>query len=137
VPVVIGSADPDLGAQLATIVDAGRGALSCEVAVHRAQTTDQLLARAGSFRDAIFLLDWALAGDDTPALIADALAAEPGRRVIVIPPWDRESCQRLAWAAGACCAIPRAQLTPRWLASVLTLVAEPVEWRPDFRTEAR
>jgi hypothetical protein len=73
-------------------------------------------------QDDIILLDWQLAGPQTPALVRDMLVRDPLLRVVTLLPEHQRQYRQLVWDAGACNGIPKEHIDQEWLSTVLCLM---------------
>ena len=68
------------------------------------------------------LLDWQLAGAETPDLLRAVLQINPGLRVMTFLPLELKEYRRCVWDAGGCTSVPTERLDEEWLASALCLI---------------
>ena len=93
-----------------------------EVQIAEARTCSQLLARIDAYQDDIILLDWQLAGAQTPALVREILQRNPLLRVVALLPEHQRQYRQLVWDAGACNGIPKEHMDQEWLSTVLCIM---------------
>ncbi len=95
------------------------------------KTPEELCCRVKQEQDDLLLLDWSLAGPETPALVRQILETNLKIRVIAILPLQLRQYRQYLWEAGACTSIPLEHLDQEWLSSVLCMV------RRSMQREAR
>lgn len=93
-----------------------------EVQIAEARTCADLLARVDVHQDDIVLLDWQVAGAETPALVRDILERDPLLRVVALLPEHQRQYRQLVWNAGACNGIPKEHMDQEWLSTVLCIM---------------
>jgi DNA-binding NarL/FixJ family response regulator len=93
-----------------------------EVQIAEARTCAELLARVDADQDDIILLDWQVAGAQTPALVRDILNRNPLLRVVALLPEHQRQYRQLVWDAGACNGIPKEHMDQEWLSTVLCIM---------------
>ncbi|MBE7552628.1 MAG: response regulator transcription factor [Anaerolineales bacterium] len=93
-----------------------------EVQIAEARTCADLLARVDAHQDDIILLDWQVAGAQTPDLVRDILNRNPLLRVVALLPEHQRQYRQLVWDAGACNGIPKEHMDQEWLSTVLCIM---------------
>lgn len=93
-----------------------------EVQVAEARTCAEVLTRVDAYQDDIILLDWQVAGPQTPALVRDILSRNPLLRVVALLPEHQRQYRQLVWDAGACNGIPKEHIDQEWLSTVLCIM---------------
>ncbi|MCL4299863.1 MAG: hypothetical protein KJ077_29275 [Anaerolineae bacterium] len=93
-----------------------------EVQIAEARTCAALLARVDAHQDDIILLDWQVAGAQTPDLVRDILNRNPLLRVVALLPEHQRQYRQLVWDAGACNGIPKEHMDQEWLSTVLCIM---------------
>jgi DNA-binding NarL/FixJ family response regulator len=93
-----------------------------EVQIAKARTYSELLARVDAHQDDIILLDWQVAGAQTPALVREILQRNPLLRVVALLPEHQRQYRQLVWDAGACNGIPKEHMDQEWLSTVLCIM---------------
>jgi CheY-like chemotaxis protein len=81
-----------------------------------------LLERAVGNCDDVVLLDWSLAGAQSPDLVRELLALNGHLRIIALLPLHLRQYRQIIWEAGACSSIPLERLDQEWLSSALCLM---------------
>jgi DNA-binding NarL/FixJ family response regulator len=89
-----------------------RAELTREVAAHEADA---------------MLLDWLLAGPETPAYARELIALDPRLRTIIVMPLHLRQYRACVWDAGACVGVPKEHLDQEWLLSMLCLMNRAME----------
>ena len=92
------------------------------VHVAEARSRADVLARVEAFQDDVILLDWLIAGADTPALVRDIIGRNPLLRVVALLPEHQRQYRQLVWDAGACNGIPKEHVDQEWLSTVLCIM---------------
>jgi DNA-binding NarL/FixJ family response regulator len=105
-----------------TILDSALCLTPLEVRVAEARNRAELMGRVEAGRDDIILLDWAIAGSETPALVREILRRNPLLRVVALLPEYQRQYRQLVWDAGACNGIPKEHMDQEWLSTVLCLM---------------
>lgn len=93
-----------------------------DVSVAEAQSREDLLARLEAVQDDIIILDWPIAGAETPDLVREILARNPLLRVVALLPDHLRQYRQQVWEAGACNGIPKEHVDQEWLATVLCIM---------------
>lgn len=93
-----------------------------EVGVAEARTRAEVLARVEALYDDVILLDWLIAGADTPALVRDIIRRNPLLRVVALLPEHQRQYRQLVWDAGACNGTPKEHIDQEWLSTVLCIM---------------
>jgi DNA-binding NarL/FixJ family response regulator len=107
-----------------------------EVWVAEACTREELLARVDAHQDDIILLDWQVAGADTPALVREILQRDPLLRVVALLPEHQRQYRQLVWDAGACNGIPKEHMDQEWLSTVLCIMHRAMQREARFLQNA-
>jgi DNA-binding NarL/FixJ family response regulator len=81
------------------------------------------------------LLDWLLAGADTPQYLRALRALNPALRTIVVMPLAVRQYRTCLWDAGACVGLPKEHLDQEWLLSMLCLMSRAMEREQRARAE--
>jgi DNA-binding NarL/FixJ family response regulator len=93
-----------------------------EVQIAEARTCAELLARVDAHQDDIILLDWQVAGPQTPTLVREILQRNSLLRVVALLPEHQRQYRQLVWDAGACNGIPKEHMDQEWLSTVLCIM---------------
>jgi DNA-binding NarL/FixJ family response regulator len=96
--------------------------LPLDIAVCHVRTRADLTARAVAHEGDVLILDWLLAGAETPDYLRQLLAFHPRLRTIVVMPLDLRQYRACLWQAGACVGLPKEHLDHEWLLSMLCLM---------------
>lgn len=96
-----------------------------------AELTERVAARAGD----VLLLDWQLAGADTPHYLGELVKLNPHLRSIVVAPLHLRQYRQCLWEAGACVGLPKEYLDQEWLLSMLCLINRAMEREDRLRQE--
>ncbi len=97
--------------------------ITAEHCASRAALTPRIAAR----QDDVLLLDWLLAGAETPAYLRELVALNPRLRTIIIMPLHLRQYRACLWEAGACVGLPKEHLDQEWLLSLLCLINRAME----------
>lgn len=93
-----------------------------EVQIAEARSCAEVLARVDAEQDDIILLDWQIAGPQTPTFVRDILNRNPLLRVVALLPEHQRQYRQLVWDAGACNGIPKEHIDQEWLSTVLCIM---------------
>ncbi len=86
-----------------------------------------LVERVRQLQDDLLLLDWDLAGAETPDLVRQMLQGNSRIRIIALLPQQLRQYRQCLWEAGACTSIPKEHLDQEWLSSVLCMARRSVQ----------
>ena len=92
------------------------------VTVAEVRTMQELRGRVEGFQDDIILLDWQLAGSETPGLVRELLQYNPVLRIVALLPEHQRQYRQRVWDAGACNGIPKDHIDQEWLSTVLCIM---------------
>jgi len=110
--------------------------LTCfDVRMATVTTHDELLARVDAAEDDAVLVDWPMAGAETPALVRTILAHNPQMRVVALLPMGYRQYRQQLWDAGACNSIPKEYMDQEWLSSILCVMHRAMEREARLRAE--
>jgi DNA-binding NarL/FixJ family response regulator len=101
--------------------------LPLDITVGHARTRAELTRRALGHEDDVLILDWLLAGSETPQYLRELLASHPRLRTLVVMPLDLRQYRTCLWNAGACVGLPKEHLDHEWLLSMLCLMSRAME----------
>ena len=93
-----------------------------EVSVAEVRSQVDLMGRVTAGQDDVILLDWLVAGSDTPNLVRTLLEHNPLLRIVVLLPEHQNQYRTLVWEAGACNGIPKEHMDQEWLSTVLCIM---------------
>jgi len=97
--------------------------LTCfSVSVAEARDSETLFQRIDEYKDDVILLDWLMAGAETPELVGQILEANRKMRVVALLPLNYRQYRQLVWDAGACNSIPKEYMDQEWLSSILCVM---------------
>ncbi len=85
-------------------------------------TVADLWRRVDAAEDDVILLDWHLAGAETPELVRSLLARSPRLRIVALLPQGYRQYRHSVWEAGACSSIPTENMDQEWLSSILCVM---------------
>lgn len=105
------------------------------VHVAEARSRAEVLARVEGLHDDVILLDWPIAGADTPALVHDIINRNPLLRVVALLPEHQRQYRQLVWDAGACNGIPKEHIDQEWLSTVLCIMYRAMQREARFFEE--
>lgn len=114
--------DPDAHALLHSLVESSLELTCIGVSVAKVSDRATLLQRVEDRLDDVILLDWPMAGADTPELVSSILARNPKVRVVALLPLSYRQYRQLVWNAGACNSIPKEHMDQEWLSSILCVM---------------
>lgn len=87
----------------------------------------RLQQRATACLNDLVLLDWELAGTDTPDRLRELTTNNPRIRVITLLPLHLRQYRQCIWESGACSSIPKEHIDQEWLSTVLCIVHRAME----------
>jgi DNA-binding NarL/FixJ family response regulator len=85
-------------------------------------SVDDLWRRVAAGADDVILLDWHLAGAETPQLVRSLLDRSPRLRIVALLPQGYRQYRHSVWEAGACSSIPTENMDQEWLSSILCVM---------------
>jgi len=106
-----------------------------EVQVAEVRHCAGLMARVDAKQDDIILLDWQIAGADTPALVREILSRNSLLRLVALLPEHYRQYRQLVWDAGACNGIPKEHMDQEWLSTVLCIMYRAMQREAKFLTQ--
>jgi DNA-binding NarL/FixJ family response regulator len=120
--VLLATPDDETLALMQALLEAALQLVPLTIKVHSARTPEDLLQRARLDLDDIVLLDWPLAGAESPDLVRAVFQVNPRLRVIALLPDHPRQYRQCLWEAGACSSIPKERLDQEWISSALCLM---------------
>jgi DNA-binding NarL/FixJ family response regulator len=120
--VLLATPDDETLALMQALLEAALQLVPLTIKVHSARTPEDLLQRARLDLDDIVLLDWPLAGAESPDLVRAVFQVNPRMRVIALLPDHPRQYRQCLWEAGACSSIPKERLDQEWISSALCLM---------------
>ncbi|HRV93720.1 MAG TPA: hypothetical protein P5526_16285 [Anaerolineae bacterium] len=125
--LLIATPDDNSLSLIYSILDAALCLTPFDIATAEARSQAELFERIELHQDDIVLLDWQLAGSETPNLVRDLLSRNPRLRVVVLLPEHYRPYRQLIWEAGACNGIPKEHMDQEWLSTVLCIMYRAME----------
>jgi hypothetical protein len=135
--LVIAAPDPESIALYDGLLEHALRLLPLDITVDHVRTCADLAERARAHEDDVLLLDWLLAGGETPQYLRELLALHPRLRTLVIMPLDLRQYRACLWNAGACVGLPKEHLDHEWLLSMLCLMSRAMEREARLRLSVR
>lgn len=120
--VVIASPDESFMKVMESVLDSALCLTPLDVSVTGVHTRDDLYDRVEADLDDIILLDWQIAGSETPQLVQGILQCNPRLRLVALLPESYRQYRQQVWAAGACNGIPKEYVDQEWLSTVLCIM---------------
>jgi DNA-binding NarL/FixJ family response regulator len=120
--MVFAASDQDSLNLMHSTLDSALCLTPLEVQIAEARTCEKLLARVDAYQDDIILLDWQVAGSETPTLVREILRRNPLLRLVALLPEHQRQYRQLVWDAGACNGIPKEHMDQEWLSTVLCIM---------------
>lgn len=112
---------------MTSLLDAAMCLVPLDIHAQRARNREEVLARVHACVDDVVMLDWGLAGPETPALVESFLQINRQLRVIVLLPQNMRQYRQQLWQAGACSSIPKEYLDQEWISSALCIMNRAME----------
>jgi hypothetical protein len=131
--LVIAAPDAESIALYRSLLDSAIRLLPLDIGARVVTTREALLQQAAD-ADAV-LLDWLLAGADTPDYLGELRLLNPSLRTIVVMPLALRQYRTCLWDAGACVGLPKEHLDQEWLLSMLCLMNRAMEREQRVRAE--
>jgi DNA-binding NarL/FixJ family response regulator len=125
--LLIATPDTESKNLLHSLVNAAMQMVPLDIEISDANKISELVIRSVDQLDDLLLLDWQLAGAETPNHLRDLLALNPKLRVIALLPLQLRQYRQCLWQVGACSSIPKEYLDQEWLLSVLCLISRAME----------
>lgn len=98
---------------------------------------DDLWRRVAADADDVILLDWHLAGAETPQLVRALLDRSPRMRIVALLPQGYRQYRHSVWEAGACSSIPTEHMDQEWLSSILCVMQRAMQREEKLLQSAR
>jgi DNA-binding NarL/FixJ family response regulator len=108
---------------LRSLLDAALALVPLEVTADSVSDQNALQQRNALHSDDVILLDWQLAGAQSPDLVRALFADNPRARVVALLPDQLRQYRQRIWEAGACSSIPMERLDQEWLSSALCIMS--------------
>lgn len=109
------------------LLDAALDLLPLDIAPAYVSTRAALTERVAAHEADLVLIDWELAGPDTPELLTALSGVHPGIRTVVVMPLRLRQYRQCLWEAGVCVGLPKETLDQEWLLSTLCLITRAME----------
>ena len=120
--LLIAAPDDDSIALYRSLVDSALRLLPLDIVARHVMTRPELTQTVTEREADVLLLDWLLAGADTPEYVRELITLNPWLRTIVTMPLHLRQYRTCLWQAGACVGLPKEHLDQEWLLSMLCLV---------------
>ena len=133
--LLIATPDEESLSLIHSILDSALCLTPLDVVATEVCSCAELSERIETNQDDIILLDWQIAGADTPKLVQDILSHNPLLRVVVLLPEHYRQYRQLIWSAGACNGIPKEHMDQEWLSTVLCIMYRAMEREAKFLAE--
>ncbi len=98
-----------------------------DIDAHDVNSLAELEERNAARLDDLLMLDWQLAGAETPSCLRELIARNPQLRVITLLPLQLRQYRQCIWESGACTSIPKEHIDQEWLSTVLCLISRAME----------
>lgn len=125
--VLLATPDDETLTLMQSLLAAALQLVPLTITVQAVRAPEELIARARQALDDVVLLDWPLAGPDSPDLVRLLFQANPHLRVIALLPGQPRQYRKCLWDAGACSSIPKERLDQEWISSALCLMSRAIE----------
>lgn len=133
--LLIAAPDPDSLKLVHSLLDAAMQMVPLNIDAHDVKTFDELEARNSAALDDLLLLDWELAGAETPNRLRELTTINPKLRAITLLPMHLRQYRQCIWESGACSSIPKEHLDQEWLSTVLCLINRAMEREERLKTD--
>lgn len=133
--LLIGAPDPESLALYRTVLGRALELLPLDIVAEDAAARSEVTERVAAGEVDVLLLDWTLAGADTPGYLRELVAADRRLRTIVALPLQMRQYRACLWEAGACAGLPKEHLDQEWLLSMLCLIGRAMEREERARRE--
>ncbi|MBX7214843.1 MAG: hypothetical protein K1X39_12590 [Thermoflexales bacterium] len=117
------------------LLEAALAMLPLDVVAEQVSSAAALERRLAEARIDVVLLDWALAGPESLALISSLIEHHPHVRVVAILPLALPQYRVQLWKAGVCVGAPKENIDQEWLLSTLCLITRAMEREARARAE--
>lgn len=125
--LVIATPHAESRALLHSLLNAAMQMVPLDIDSHDVGDLAQLQQRTAASLDDLVLLDWDLAGTDTPDRLRELMISNPRIRVITLLPLHLRQYRQCIWESGACSSIPKEHIDQEWLSTVLCIVHRAME----------
>jgi DNA-binding NarL/FixJ family response regulator len=133
--LLIATPDEESLGLIHSILDSALCLTPLDVVVAEVRSCATLKERIEMDQDDIILLDWQIAGSETPSLVQEVLNHNPLLRVVVLLPEHYRQYRQLIWNAGACNGIPKEHMDQEWLSTVLCIMYRAMQREAKFLAE--
>jgi DNA-binding NarL/FixJ family response regulator len=110
-----------------SLLESALDLLPLDIAVRYVTSRAELTRDVALHEADAMLLDWLLAGPETPAYVRELIALDPRLRTIIVMPLQLRQYRACLWDAGACVGVPKEHLDQEWLLSMLCLMNRAME----------
>jgi DNA-binding NarL/FixJ family response regulator len=125
--LLIGAPDPESIRLYDSLLESALRLLPLDIVADHAATSEETIQRVAGGAVDLLLLDWALAGGDTPAFLRHLVELSARLRTIIVMPLHLRQYRSCLWQAGACVGLPKEHLDQEWLLSMLCLINRAME----------
>ncbi len=125
--LLIAAPDSENRNLLHSLLKAAMQLVPLNIDVHDVNDLVELQKRNAASLDDLLLLDWQLAGAETPSCLRELIARNPQLRVITLLPLQLRQYRQCIWESGACTSIPKEHIDQEWLSTVLCLISRAME----------
>lgn len=133
--LLIAAPDQDSLDLYRSLLDSALQLLPLDLAAQYLAAPEALTQAVAAQTADVLLLDWQLAGADTPRYLGELIKLHPQLRTIVIAPLHLRQYRQCLWEAGACVGLPKEYLDQEWLLSMLCLINRAIEREARLRQE--
>lgn len=133
--LVIAAPDSESRNLLHSLLNATMQMVPLDIDAHDVSDLPQLQQRNAARLDDLVLLDWELAGTETPDRLRDLTSLNPNLRVITLLPLHLRQYRQCIWESGACSSIPKEHIDQEWLSTVLCIIHRAMERETRLRKE--
>jgi CheY-like chemotaxis protein len=125
--ILLATPDSDTLDLMSSLLDVALGLVPLDVCTVHIAEQNTLQQQTTLQHDDVILLDWQLAGADTPDFVRQIFAIQPLIRVIALLPDHLRQYRQRIWEAGACCSIPLERIDQEWLSSALCIMSRAID----------
>jgi DNA-binding NarL/FixJ family response regulator len=133
--LLIAAPDPDSIELYDSLLSSALQLLPLDIDVSHATTRAGLTQRVAAQEADVLLIDWLLAGAETPDYLRELVGLNPRLRTIVVMPLHLRQYRTCLWEAGACVGLPKEHLDQEWLLSMLCLINRAIEREERLKQE--
>lgn len=105
-----------------SVLDSALCLTPLDIQVTDVRAYNDLMAKIDAKQVDIILLDWQIAGSETPRVVRAILNDNPTLRLVVLLPEQQRQYRQLVWDAGACSGVPKEHMDQEWFSTVLCLM---------------